>query len=121
MLRALECACALDFVEKMGGLNAPIGEKGHGISEGQAQRISIARAILRDAPILLLDEATSSLDADTETKIVNGIIKHDPNKVCIISTHRTSVLALADRIYRVTEGVISLDDGTALQPQESAN
>lgn len=107
MLHALECACALDFVEKMGGLDAKIGERGHGISEGQAQRITIARAILRDAPILLLDEATSSLDADTERRIINSIVKNNPYKTCIISTHRTSALALADRIYRVTDGSIT--------------
>ncbi|MBR5948026.1 MAG: ABC transporter ATP-binding protein [Clostridia bacterium] len=113
MMHALECACAAEFVEKMGGLDAKIGERGHGISEGQAQRISIARAILRDAPILLLDEATSSLDADTEQKIINNIIIHNPNKTCIISTHRTSALKLADRIYRVSDeriSTISLDD-----------
>ena len=119
MRHALECACATEFVESMGGLDAKIGEKGHGISEGQAQRIAIARAILRDAPILMLDEATSSLDAETEQRIINSIIKHNPDKTCIISTHRTSALALADRIYRISEGridVISIND---IEPQES--
>lgn len=119
MRHALECACATEFVESMGGLDAKIGEKGHGISEGQAQRIAIARAILRDAPILMLDEATSSLDADTEQRIINSIVKHNPDKTCIISTHRTSALALADRIYRISEGridVISIND---IEPQES--
>ncbi len=106
LLNALECACALDFVQKMGGLEAKIGEKGHGISEGQAQRIAIARAILRDAPILMLDEATSSLDAETERSIINGIVKNHPDKLCIISTHRTGVLSLASRIYRVCDGGI---------------
>lgn len=113
MRSALECACAWEFVEKMGGLESKIGEKGHGISEGQAQRIAIARAILRPAPILMLDEATSSLDAETEQLIINSIVRHNPDKTCIISTHRTSALALADRIYRVSDGkieVVSLDE-----------
>lgn len=106
IMHALECACATEFVEKMGGLEGKIGERGHGISEGQAQRISIARAILRNAPILMLDEATSSLDIETEQEIINSIIKKNPDKTCIISTHRPSVLSLADRIYRITEGGI---------------
>lgn len=113
MMHALECACATEFVENKGGLEGMIGERGHGISEGQAQRIAIARAILRDAPILMLDEATSSLDADTEQKIINNIITRNPNKTCIISTHRTSALALADRIYRVSDeriSIVSLDE-----------
>lgn len=118
LIHALECACALDFVNEMGGLNASIGEKGHGISEGQAQRLAIARAILRNAPILMLDEATSSLDADTERKIVNSIVKHNPNKTCIISTHRTSVLSLATRIYRVNDGSIRT---VALEELEQAS
>ena len=111
MMHALECACATEFVQKMGGLESKIGERGH--SEGQAQRIAIARAILREAPILMLDEATSSLDADTEQRIINSIITHNPNKTCIISTHRTSALALADRIYRVSDeriSIVSLED-----------
>ena len=103
---ALECSLALDFVEEMGGIYSKIGERGHGISEGQAQRISIARAILRDAPILMLDEATSSLDIETEQEIIHSIIKKNPEKTCIISTHRPSALSLADRIYRVEEGSI---------------
>lgn len=118
IIRALDCACALEFVNEMGGIDATIGEKGHGISEGQAQRVAIARAILRDAPILLLDEATSSLDADTEKRIVSSIVKHNPNKICIISTHRTSVLALANRIYRVNDGSMQTVELSELEANE---
>lgn len=67
-------------------LGDKIGERGRGFSEGQAQRIAIARAILRDAPILLLDEATSALDVTTERKVLRNIIQNHPNKTCIVTT-----------------------------------
>ena len=70
------------------GINTIIGENGQGLSEGQAQRISIARAVLRDAPVILLDEATSALDVDTEEKVLKNIIKKDSKKICIVTTHR---------------------------------
>ena len=67
IIEALKIACAYDFVKKMPeGINSEVGPRGLGLSEGQSQRISIARAVLRDAPILLLDEATSALDITTE-------------------------------------------------------
>ena len=84
-------------------LGDKIDERGRGFSEGQAQRIAIARAILRDAPILLLDEATSALDVTTERKVLRNIIKNYPNKTCIVTTHRPSVLNMCQRIYRVME------------------
>ena len=63
IVSALEAACAYEFVKKLpDGINTPMMERGKGISEGQAQRLSIARAVLRDAPVMLLDEATSALD-----------------------------------------------------------
>ena len=104
MIAALKTACAWEFVEQMdGSLYAKVAERGRGISEGQAQRIAIARAILRDAPVLLLDEATSALDAQTEQKVLQNIMKQHPNKTCIISTHRPGALELCQRIYRVIE------------------
>ncbi len=107
IIEALKIACAWPFVEKMPeGINSDIGEKGKGFSEGQAQRISIARAVLRDAPILLLDEATSALDTDLEKEVLRNIIKQRPNKTCIVSTHRPSVLSMCQRIYRVQDGHI---------------
>ena len=78
---------------------AVIGERGQGLSEGQAQRIAIARAVLRDAPIILLDEATSALDNDTERRVLENIIYRSPNKTCIVSTHRKSILRHCKRIY----------------------
>lgn len=104
---ALDTACALKFVEELnGGINGKLGERGRGISEGQAQRLSIARAIVRNSPILLLDEATSALDIETEERVLKNIIKQHPNKVIIISTHRPSALKLCQRIYRITDGGI---------------
>ena len=104
MIAALKTACAWEFVEQMdGGLSAKVSERGRGISEGQAQRIAIARAVLRDAPVLLLDEATSALDVQTEQRVLQNIMKQHPNKTCIISTHRQGALELCQRIYRVVD------------------
>ncbi len=80
-----------------------LGEQGHGVSEGQAQRISIARAVLRDAPVLLLDEATSALDVATERKVLKNIVEKAPNKICIVTTHRPSVLNMCQRVYRIMD------------------
>ena len=104
IIEALKIACAWDFVEKMPDtINSNIGERGRGFSEGQAQRIAIARAILRDVPILLLDEATSALDVTTERKVLRNMIKQRPNKTCIVTTHRPSVLNMCQRVYRVMD------------------
>lgn len=104
IVEALKIACAWDFVEKLPlGIDSPVGEKGQGLSEGQAQRIAIARAILRDAPIMLLDEATSALDVETERKVLRSIIQKKPNKTCIVATHRPSVLTMCQRVYRVMD------------------
>ncbi len=116
IVEALKTACAWDFVSKMeGGINAPVGERGRGLSEGQAQRVAIARAILRDAPVLLLDEATSALDVTTERNVLRNIIKNHPNKTCIVTTHRPSVLNMCKRVYRVMETRV-----TELDEEESA-
>ena len=101
---ALKIACAWDFVSRLPeGINSKIGERGRGLSEGQAQRIAIARAVLLDAPILLLDEATSALDVTTERQVLRNIIQQRPNKTCIVTTHRPTVLTLCQRVYRVVE------------------
>ncbi len=104
IIEALKVACAWDFVEKLPNtINTNVGERGRGLSEGQAQRIAIARAILRDAPILLLDEATSALDVTTERTVLRNIVQQHPNKTCIVTTHRPSVLNLCQRVYRVMQ------------------
>jgi ABC-type multidrug transport system fused ATPase/permease subunit len=116
IVEALKMACAWEFVEKLPDtFNQKIGEKGRGFSEGQTQRIAIARAILRDAPILLLDEATSALDVATERKVLKNIIQQRPNKTCIVTTHRPTVLNMCQRVYRVMNTKV-----TALSEEESS-
>lgn len=115
--QALETACAWEFVQKMpDSIHSLLGTRGRGVSEGQAQRISIARAVLRDAPILLLDEATSALDVATERQVLRNIMHRHPNKTCIVTTHRPSVLNLCQRIYRVIDTkVTQLDEQASNQ------
>ena len=100
----LETACAYEFVRKLPeDIYTHIGEKGCGLSEGQAQRIAIARALLRDAPVLILDEATSALDTDTEERVLKNVMSIGAHRTCIVTTHRPSVLTMSDHIYRIKE------------------
>ena len=116
IIEALKTACAWDFVEKMPDqINSSVGERGKGLSEGQAQRIAIARAVLRNSPVLLLDEATSALDVITERQVLKNIVQQHPNKTCIVTTHRPSVLNLCQRVYRVMETKV-----TELSEEESS-
>ncbi len=108
MRNALEQACAWEFVQKLpDGLHTKLGRQGRGLSEGQAQRIAIARAVLRDAPILLLDEATSALDVATERRVLRNIMKSNPRRTCIVTTHRPTVLSLCRRVYRVVDRTVT--------------
>ena len=116
LIEALKIACAWDFVEKLPEtIHSTVGERSRGLSEGQAQRLSIARAVLRDAPVLLLDEATSALDVTTERQVLRNIVQQRPNKTCIVTTHRPSVLNLCQRVYRVVDTRV-----TELDEEESA-
>lgn len=102
---ALKNACALDFVNELeNGIETVIGEKATGISEGQAQRLAIARSFLRKKPILILDEATSALDPETEVSVLKSVklLPHKPT--CIIITHRPSALNICHRIIRLEKG-----------------
>jgi len=102
----LRDACAWNFVSRMpDGINSPIGEGGKGISEGQAQRLSIARALLRRAPILLLDEATSALDSKTEQRVLGNLMKR--GVTCIVTTHKPSVLSMCTSIYSIENGKVT--------------
>ena len=101
---ALKAACAWDFIAKLpDGINSKIRERGGGFSEGQAQRISIARALLRRSPILLLDEATSALDVATERAVLKNIMKDDYPRTCIVTTHRPTVLGMCSRVYAIRQ------------------
>lgn len=102
---ALKNACAYDFVSRLPeGIDTKIGEKGYGISEGQAQRIAIARAIIKKAPFLILDEATSALDEQTELEVLKNIKELEPKPTCLFITHRKSVLQFCDRELAISGG-----------------
>ena len=104
---ALKAACAYDFVAALPeGINTPLGERGAGFSEGQNQRLAIARAVLRKAPVLLLDEATSALDLETERRVLENITALCRGKTLIVMTHRESVLPLCDSVYRISGGKV---------------
>ncbi|HIV25162.1 MAG TPA: ABC transporter ATP-binding protein [Candidatus Scatomonas pullistercoris] len=101
---ALEAACAWDFVEKLEeGMDTEVRERGTRFSEGQKQRLSIARALLAGAPVLILDEATSALDVATERRVLRQIIKKEPNRTVIVAAHRPSVFSMCSRVYQVGE------------------
>lgn len=101
---ALRIADAWSFVSELpNGMYTEISEKGVNFSEGQVQRMSIARAILRDAPVIVMDEATSALDAATEEKVLANIMKNYPNRTRIITTHRPSMLNYCTRVYRISK------------------
>lgn len=105
LIEALKNACIWEYVEKSNnGLDTVIGEDGKSISEGQAQRISIARALLKQSPILLLDEATSALDIETERKVIQNIKRVKKNLTCIVVTHRISILDICNHVYRLENG-----------------
>jgi ATP-binding cassette subfamily B protein len=93
----LKLACAADFVSELpDGLQTTLGERGSGLSEGQIQRIAIARALYTDRPILVLDECTSSLDSATEERLIENL-KQLTDKTIIIVTHRPAALKITDR------------------------
>ena len=102
--QVLRQACAWGFVEKLpDGIYSAIGERGTGFSEGQSQRLSIARALLRKSPILLMDEATSALDVATEREVLKNIMRDDYPRTCILTTHRPTVLGICQRVYGIRE------------------
>lgn len=114
IILALKQACAWEFVEKLPNtINSSMKERGGGFSEGQAQRLSIARAMLRKSPVLLLDEATSALDVATERAVLKNIMKDDYPRTCIVTTHRPTVLSMCRRVYAIREhrcGILSEEE-----------
>ena len=104
---ALEAACAWEFVSKLeDGIETEVRERGQRFSEGQKQRLSIARALLADAPVMILDEATSALDVATERRVLRSIIKKEPHRTVIVAAHRPSVFSMCSRVYKVGDGTV---------------
>ena len=113
---ALEAACAWEFVEKLDqGMDTEVRERGTRFSEGQKQRLSIARALLADAPVMILDEATSALDVATERRVLRQIIKKEPNRTVIVAAHRPSVFSMCSRVYKVGGQRLEEVDGEGIR------
>lgn len=108
VIKASKHAQAHNFVKKLPvGYETIVGEKGIGISGGQKQRVSIARALLKDAPVLILDDSTSALDVETEKRLLADIKKYYPNKTIFISAHRMSSVVDCDEIIYMQDGAIA--------------
>ena len=113
IVEALKVSCAWEFVSRLPqGIESETGELGRGFSEGQAQRIAVARAVLRRAPILLLDEATSALDEDTERRMLQNLMERGGVRSCVLITHRPSTAQICDRRY-VLRGTTLREEQTA--------
>ena len=110
--KAVESAALTDVIAALPqGLDTPVGEAGSLLSGGQKQRISIARALLKDAPILILDEATSALDSESENQIKEALETLMKGRTCLTVAHRLSAIDRADRIVVMQDGVI-VEEGT---------
>ncbi|MCR5808316.1 MAG: ABC transporter ATP-binding protein/permease [Clostridiales bacterium] len=106
IMRAAEIACADGFINALPqGLDTVIGEHGAGLSEGQAQRLAVARAVILGAPVLLLDEATSALDGETEARLL-GNLRQSGVETVVIITHRQAALSVCDKELRFENGSI---------------
>ncbi len=109
---AAKIACADGFIKEMGkGYQTELGERGGKLSAGQRQRLSIARAVVRDTPILILDEPTASLDARTEQEVMKNLAEWGRDRVIFLITHRLSTIRQADQIALIENGVI-VETGT---------
>ena len=105
VLEALNKAQCMDIIDKLSdGIHTVIGEKGTYLSGGEQQRITIARAVLKDSPILILDEATAFADPDNEAKVQAAFDELSKDKTLIMIAHRMSTVMNADRIYVLDKG-----------------
>ena len=111
IIEALKVACAYDFVSGLeNGIETVIEEGGTNLSEGQKQRLCIARALVSRAPVILIDEGTSALDRETEMKLLKNLAAYKRNKTFIVSTHRTGVLEICDRTYCIEDKTLTVVD-----------
>ena len=108
--KALEIACAKEFVDELENqMDTILGENGQGLSEGQMQRLAIARAVFSNNPILLLDEATSALDEATECKVLENL-KNMTDKTVVIVTHRMKALDICNKVAHFSEQGVTVEN-----------
>jgi ABC-type multidrug transport system fused ATPase/permease subunit len=106
---AARIACADEFIEQLpDGYDTELGERGTRLSSGQRQRLSIARAVIKDTPVLILDEPTAALDAETELRVLRNLTRWGAGRVILMVTHRLSTIRRADQI-------VYLDDGRVIE------
>jgi ABC-type multidrug transport system fused ATPase/permease subunit len=110
-VRAAAEACrVVDFADRLpNGLDTLVGEGGRGLSGGEARRVALARAFLRDAPLVLLDEPTANLDRDSETAVLDAIDRLRAGRTVLIATHSPAVIRRADRVIRIAVGRVVED------------
>lgn len=107
---AIRISCAKQFIDELpDGLNTVIGERGIGLSEGQLQRLAIARSLLSNSPVMLLDEATSALDEDTEKQFLTNL-KDLKNKTCIIVSHKRAALEICNKHIQIIDSKIVMEE-----------
>ena len=112
IMHALESAQCMDIIEKMpDGVDTVVGGNGVYLSGGEQQRIAIARAILKNAPILILDEATASLDVENETLIQTALSRLIKNKTVLVIAHRMRTVSGADKVIVLSDGIVA-EQGT---------
>ena len=110
---ALKIACADEFVAALeNGIDTLLGERGAGLSEGQMQRIAIARAVFSQSPVLLLDEATSALDDETERRVLENL-RSMTDKTVLIVTHRPAALDICDKVFEMKGSSVTVRKGGA--------
>ena len=108
VIAAAKAARCHDFITKLSnGYQTVIGENGSTLSGGECQRLSIARALLKDAPVVILDEATASLDVDNETEIQEAISRLVKGKTVLVIAHRMRTVENADKIVVLADGVVA--------------
>lgn len=107
VIAAAKAACCDEFVSRFpDGYQTLIGENGSTLSGGERQRLSIARALLKDAPVILLDEATASLDVENETLVQNAITQMTKDKTVLVIAHRMRTIAGADHVVVLDKGMV---------------